>query len=683
MAIKIPMFLVNQTGPEWDKFVQQAQRAGVALKDVGKIGGEVFDNLKNRKLAETRQMVDDLATSIGGKNGTGGLVGTVKTLNSLNITPFGYERMAYRVASAFESLGKAAVPLGITLGAVATAFKVFQTAAKFGDENARQLGRDFITLGSSAEYAFWKMSKLTGDGGVVGFLHQKLIKNPAAFWMPDFNKFSKDELVQPINDAKEGKAWTDRIAMAHTLRQLGLERKAIEAEINHEIAKGALTESQKVKYRQLLISLEERELYLTQHSAQQGFQGAMNQVNALIHRRQQQIGGRADGPMSGFADDIMGGISDYDVAREIANERASGGRPTRALSKRQVEIRDKARAAREQQLQKSRDMEQQIKADHEKAVMDMVNAGDEGLLAPKDREWLRQQRQKQTQNAQVVARRVDQRLKEQESRIRQREAKTGKTRDQWGKADFDAIGIMAGGDIVAQEEERIRRASEVAKQRPEANPEAIAINQERMQRRQRAAQAARTLRAIQRGQINQDPNTIGKRRIGQEEAVRAQRAAVRRRIEQMKESGSFSPDVIQSISDEMESRFGPEVENANLADQFSRANRGRAARGKRASPLNRADQAAERVARTGGSAPGAIDNMNGIVANLAAREQEAARQRADLNGKQQQQVVNAISALAGEIQAQFQTTERTRKILDLIIKQSGDRQRAQRNGLAN
>jgi hypothetical protein len=156
MAIKIPVYLVNQTGPEWEKFKQQARQAGL---DAQKAAAGVQAELAKRNTAEQATQYKKLADSLNqAAIGRNRLSQAVYTLNAFNITPYGYERFAYRASLAFEAVGKAALPIGAVIAAGATAVKSFNALLASGDAQAHRTAAAYREIG----YAFDAMSVSLG-----------------------------------------------------------------------------------------------------------------------------------------------------------------------------------------------------------------------------------------------------------------------------------------------------------------------------------------------------------------------------------------------------------------------------------------------------------------------------------------------------------------------------------------
>jgi hypothetical protein len=166
MPIQIPMFLVNQTGPEWDKFVIQAKKAGAEVNDIGQIANEVFDNLVKRKINESRVAVDKLADSFA-KSETS-LRGMVKTANALNITPRGFEMTAYRLSGLVEGLGAAAVPLGTVAVAVGSITAAIGELASRGDPSMQQMNESTRELSRSWHDFLYEIGKTGTVQTVIG-----------------------------------------------------------------------------------------------------------------------------------------------------------------------------------------------------------------------------------------------------------------------------------------------------------------------------------------------------------------------------------------------------------------------------------------------------------------------------------------------------------------------------------
>lgn len=155
MGIQIPLYLINQTGPEWDKFVADAKKAGIAANQVGDAADRVVDVLSGRNAQIAKNQINALADSFGKvEDKAKGLVGTVKYLNAMNITPRGYEMFSYRMSMMATNLGAAVVPLAAVAAAGYAGVKSYKALLEAGDETAKGLDDAFTRLGKSTD-SFW------------------------------------------------------------------------------------------------------------------------------------------------------------------------------------------------------------------------------------------------------------------------------------------------------------------------------------------------------------------------------------------------------------------------------------------------------------------------------------------------------------------------------------------------
>lgn len=173
MAVTIPLYLINRTGPEWQKFMQDAERAGVAANDAAN------QLVKMANAANKQEAMKSLAKSTGlATDSVSGLVDKINYLNALNITPYGYERFAYRLSMMFSQLGKASAPVaavGVAVGTVAMAVKAL---GQTGDANLTKLKWQIEELSAAWTVASARMGKTEFvQGGIRGLTES--IKNLA------------------------------------------------------------------------------------------------------------------------------------------------------------------------------------------------------------------------------------------------------------------------------------------------------------------------------------------------------------------------------------------------------------------------------------------------------------------------------------------------------------------------
>jgi hypothetical protein len=179
MPIDIPLHLNNKTGPEWQKFVADAKKAGIEVKNVGKAADDVVKNLKGKQVKEYADNINGLAKAYGGAaTSAQRLTNLARIGTAYNLVPFGTERPILRAAQAMDQLatlspralaGVGAV--GAAVAAVAATVLVARDSFRImyadGDQRAREIASSWFAVGSSIRIARENMGRFiaTTDAG--------------------------------------------------------------------------------------------------------------------------------------------------------------------------------------------------------------------------------------------------------------------------------------------------------------------------------------------------------------------------------------------------------------------------------------------------------------------------------------------------------------------------------------
>jgi len=747
MAIQIPLYLINQTGPEWDKFIQQVRKVGFDVKQAGSVAGDVLDNVFKRKLAESRQLTEKLTDSIVGKSGGEGLVGAVKTLNALNITPYGYERMAFRLSGLVSALGPGGLAalggLAVGVGSAASAMHTFNTMLERHDAQAIATNRAWKSLTETFTFFDVEFGKSKFfQGGMKeteGFLDrirgsllqiQQVTKallagNQSAAMFNAFNrkdpaelqKFRVDELKRPIEFKQAVELKVEEIKHAKTLQEFGEKRKKIEKEIADEAKKGAFSDAQKVEYHSRLVALAEKERELIRKQA--------DEVKQLAHEMEQTVKHRADQfTKGGGLDELMGEVTQQDMDYELANILGQPGARPRVRGGRQARPRaggvsgaggQVGAGGGRRALVGTRLKQQQARAAQANAAAIQHRAQMEG------------------HKFNVMNQPVPWESDEDIDKRIEKEVIDEYTTDSAGVKKASDLGIWAGR---ASDERRakakaarnakanaVRAANEKAKQQRIDDAKNMEVEQqgldqeaefqarelererERVQKQNQAAERRnvvkdaavhkrkgltdlqkrnRLFRALESGQIQLGDERNRRQDYTHEQQVQAQFDAARRRLEKR---GGLSPETRQAQSDAIEAKRKQMLEEARLQDEEEGFNRGRGApirKGPRASPRNRAQQEAERSRRRGESAP---DQGLNLLPEEVSKLAQGAAEQAQSQGKVNESVAGVLKNAFNSISAEFAQNKTIMKRLAMLYeqyqKEAANRNRAAGMGLNN
>jgi hypothetical protein len=736
MAIQIPIHLVNQTGPEWDKFVKDAEKAGFAAGNVGKVADNVLKTLIGRQSIETAQKVGKLADSFGKvEDSAGKLISAVKTLNALNITPYGYERYAYRLSGLVSGLGPAGLAgLGAAAVGVAgltAAFKTFNVMLERNDQQAVMTNRAWKSVGDTftfmasqtgssspfqvgmkaAEILLEDFSigilgvnaavKVFGEKGFAGFTKANIDKQ-AISDLKELHKFRPQELKNQISLAQDTHRAVEQIKDAKTLVELKQRSLALDKEMADEAAKGAFSDRQSAIFKAQMIAMAEKEHELLRRQADD-LKTVIAQMQQTVKGRADQFAKNGDGPLNGGLDEFMGGISQDEVMREMAIQMAGGaGGRGRKLTPGQQRIRDAGIAKQKERLAKS-----QARKNHGAPAFD-----------PATGEQIDPEARGREQREAALDRKVQEEDKKQDRRFAQTYIAWEKAQKTLEKAQEEPVELDQKGKIqrariqgLAAEAGRRKKAFEGTRDsmkspeqlRVEARRAANAARKDMFDKRKAAQQAAmdrigqkpagsgrtkygRYYRGLQSGQLG--PDQTGRRRTTFRQEQEGELAAGRRKLEKLAKDGTISPLTKQAMSDAFEAEMKKRIEAAAIADEAAALQRGRGSspigKGRRASPANRAQQQAEHERNRGNSAPDAgLNQLPDEVSRFAQQQVENEKAQGKLNEAQIQMFDQFTKSIAGEFSGMQTRIRQLKRIMDSFNQDAADRQRAAQAGLAN